>query len=77
MASGDIFCCLLVISHQKGKKTHHGSCNDDVINFESNDRTGYTFSFNIYVLWPVALKLRILGSFMLLMTNNYKFVSKK
>ena len=37
----------------------------------------YTFSSILQVLWPVTLKLGILGSFMLLMTNNYKFVSKK
>ena len=31
VAFGDIFCCLLVILHQKGKM-RHGSSNDDVIN---------------------------------------------
>ena len=37
----------------------------------------YTFSSNLKVLWPVALKLGVLGVFLLLMTNNYEFVSKK
>ena len=60
----------------KKGKTHHGSSNDDVINLKAMTER-YAFSSISKVLWPVALKLGILGSFMLLMTNNYKFVSKK
>ena len=43
LASGDIFCCLLVILHQKGKKTCHESSNDDVINLKATTER-YTFS---------------------------------
>ena len=60
----------------KREKTNHGSSNNDVINLKSMIER-YTFSSISLVLWPVTLKLGILGSFMLLMTNNYKFVSKK
>ena len=63
-------------SYIKKGKTRHESSNDDVINLKAMIER-YTFSSNLRVLWPVALKLGILGSFMLLMTNNYKLVSKK
>ena len=57
-------------------KTSHGSSNNDVINLKAMIKR-YTFSSILQVLWPAALKLGILGSFMLLMSNNYNFVSKK
>ena len=67
---------LLLIGHiaSKREKTSHGSNNDNIINLKAIIER-YTFSSILYV--PVAPKLGILGSFMLLMTNNYKFVSKK
>ena len=55
------------------EKTRRGLSNDDVINLKAMIKR-YIFSSILQVLWPVALKLRILESFMLLMTNNYKFV---
>ena len=69
---------LLIIGHiaSKKEKARHRSSNDDVINLKATIER-YTFSFILEVLWPIALKLGILGSSMLLMTNNYKFVSKK
>ena len=68
----------LLIGHiaSKREKTSHGSNNNDVINLKAMIKR-YTFSSILQVVWTVAMKLGILGSFMLLMTNNYKFVSKK
>ena len=60
----------------KKGKTRHGSSKDDVINLEAMIKR-YTFSSILQTLLPIALKLRTFGSFMLLMTNNHKFVSKK
>ena len=51
------------------------SSNDDVTNLKAMIK--YTFSSILLILWPVPLKLGILESFVLLMTNNCKFVSKK
>ena len=69
---------LLLIGNivSKWEKTRHGSRNDDVINLKGMIE-GCTFSSILQVLWLAALKLGILGSFMLLMTNNYRFVAKK
>ena len=72
----DTFCLLIGHTASKNKKTSHGSSNNDVINLKSMIKR-YTFSSISQVLWSVALKLGILWPFILLMTNNYKLVSKK
>ena len=60
----------------KKGKISHGSSNNDIINLKAMIKR-YTFSSILQVLWAATLKRGILGSFVLLMTNNYKFVSKK
>ena len=65
---------VVVILHQKWKKGDRAN-NDDVSNLKAMIK--YTFSSISQVLCPVALKFGILESFMLLITKNYKLVSKK
>ena len=57
----------------KMEKTSYRLSDDDVINFQTIKRK-YTFSSILQVLWPIALKLGTLGSFMLMMTKIYKLV---